>query len=241
MVRSIGAVAIVAAAITLSTATSAGAGEAVDQELVLAVDTSSSVAYHEYRLQMDGYAAAFRDPSLIRAIRDSAPRGIAVALVHWSSTDEQTVAVDWTRVHDTTSAAAFADRIAMTIRRFLTGQTDIAAAIDFAVRILDENGYEAARRTIDISGDGRSNQGRPPLEARDDAVSRGVTINGLAILSDVETLDRYYLDNVIGGPGAFSVSVADFEDFQGAVLLKLINEIRGNAIAEAAPDRADGG
>ncbi len=235
--------AIAAVVVTsLSFLTSApGAAEPVDQELVLAVDTSSSVSFHEYRLQMDGYAAAFRDRALVDAIEQAVPRGIAVTLIHWSSASEQRIVVDWSRIHDVASAAAFAEQIAAAHRIFLVGQTDIGAALDYAAGLFPDNGFESVRQTIDISGDGRSNQGEFPTAARDRAVARGIIINGLAILSDVDLLDRYYLDNIIGGTGSFSIAVDEFEDFGGAIVLKLITEIVGNTIAEAAPPSDGGG
>ncbi|MCP4329567.1 MAG: DUF1194 domain-containing protein [Alphaproteobacteria bacterium] len=211
------------------------AAQRVDQELVLAVDTSSSVSYREYRFQMEGYAAAFRNQTLIDTIFEAAPDGVAVALVHWSGAREQRVAVEWTRVHDAASALGFAERIALTRRTFLTGQTDIAAAIRYATRLFPNNPFDGPRWTIDISGDGRSNQGEHPVAARDEAVSSGIVINGLPILSDVKLLDRYYLDNVIGGTGSFALTADRFEDFEVAVLKKLINEIAGNAIADSGP------
>ena len=101
---------------------------------------------------------------------------------------------------------------------------------------------ETARRVIDVSGDGANNRGRPAAEARDDAVRAGVTINGLPILALEPNLDQYYLNNVIGGPNAFSIVAETFEAFAEAVLKKLITEIAAipaeseiAAIAPAAP------
>ena len=91
--------------------------------------------------------------------------------------------------------------------------------------LLFDNPYRAARRVIDISGDGGNNRGRSVNQARDEAVARGVGINGLPILVLEPDLDRYYQENVIGGPGAFVIAARDFETFGEAILKKLIAEI----------------
>ncbi len=227
--------AALAAVLFLLAPTPLPAAEPVDLELVLAVDISSSVNYNEYRLQMAGTAAAFRDDALIDAIRRAAPHGIAVALVQWSGTGEQRVVVGWTQVDNGISAAAFADRIDGANRAFRGSQTDIGDALRFAAGLFGDNGYLAPRHIIDISGDGRANQGGHPGAGRDAALARGVTVNGLAIRSDVPTLDRYYLDNVSGGPASFVRSVDRFEDFATAILDKLIVEIAGIPIADWDP------
>jgi hypothetical protein len=80
---------------------------------------------------------------------------------------------------------------------------------------------------IDVSGDGANNRGRPATEARDDAVRAGVGINGLPILAIEPDLEQYYLNNVIGGPGAFVVAADSYETFADAILKKLVIEIAG--------------
>ena len=205
----------------------------VDLELVLAVDISSSVNFDEYRLQMAGYAAAFRDDALVDAIRRGAPHGVATALVQWSGTGEQRVAVAWRLIDDAATAAAFADRIDAAHRAFRGGQTDIGDAIAFAAGLFADNGYLSPRQIIDVSGDGRTNQGAPPAAARDAALAHGLTVNGLAVRGDVPTLDGYYLDHVIGGPASFALAADDFDDFAAAILGKLITEIAGIPIASA--------
>jgi hypothetical protein len=223
--------ALVAALLALP-ATPARAMTPVDLELLLAVDISSSVSYDEYRLQMAGYADAFRSDTLVDAIRRAAPRGIAAALVQWSGTGEQWVVVDWARIDDGASATAFADRIEGANRAFRGSQTDIGDALRFAAGLFADNGYLSPRQIIDVSGDGRSNQGGAPGAGRDAALARGLTVNGLAVRSDVPTLDGYYLDNVIGGPASFALSADSFEDFAAAILGKLIVEIAGIPVAD---------
>ena len=208
-------------------------GSPVDLALVLAVDASGSVNQTRFELQKQGYVAAFRHPRVIRAIQSGPAQSIAVIMVQWTGPALQVTAVPWTRISDAASANAIADAIAAAPRALFGGGTSISGAIDTAMGLLFDNPYRAARRVIDVSGDGANNRGRPASAARDEAVAQGVGINGLPILSVEPDLDEYYRDNVIGGPGAFVVVAKDFETFGEAILKKLIAEI-----ANAPPEPA---
>jgi len=204
----------------------------VELELVLAVDTSMSVGADEFALQMAGYAAAFRHPEVLQAIRAS-DGGIAVTLVQWADSYQQAVSVEWTWVGDDASAAAFADRIAASGRRFMGPGTALAAALAYCLDRFGSNGFEGQRRAIDISGDGRDNRGPRVTLIRALAMTSGITVNGLAILNDEPFLDRYYERQVIAGPDAFVVAAADYEDFAAAIVKKLVREIAGPQIARS--------
>lgn len=210
----------------------------VDLELVLAVDSSSSVTAEEFDLQMQGIAEAFRHPAVINAIEAAGDLGIAVSLVQWSDNRRQFLAIDWLHLTDAQSAEAFAEEIDATPRFVIGGGTAIGGAISFSTNLIKNSGFVGRRRVVDISGDGRANQGNQPDSERDKAVAAGFTINGLAILNEDFLVDRYYLYNVIGGTGAFLVTADDFEDFQRAILQKLIQEISGVPVVQAVP--ADG-
>jgi hypothetical protein len=226
------AAAVAAAVLAVLVSSCSARAEFVDLELVLAVDTSSSVNYDEFNLQVNGFAAAFRNPLLIRALEAAEGQGgVAVCMVQWSDTRKQEVAVDWFRVHDAASAAVFADRIEGVSRLIEGGGTSISGAIDFSVLLFDHNGFEGRRKVIDVSGDGRSNIGRLPAEARDDAIRAGITINGLAILNEEPNVDRHYARSVIGGANAFITSASDYQDFADAILLKLVREISGDILS----------
>lgn len=210
----------------------------VDLELVLAVDVSGSIDAEEARQQREGYLAAIVDPAVIEAIGANFHRRIAVAYLEWASGDYQRVVVGWSLIEDAGSAADFAARLAATPPR-MARWTSISAAIDVAVPLFDGNGYAGERRVIDVSGDGPNNRGRPVPAARDDAVARGIVINGLPILNDrpqpfdlptpvAMALDLYYAEHVIGGPGSFVLPAQDFVDFRNAILSKLIREIAGD-------------
>jgi hypothetical protein len=193
--------------------------------LVLAVDTSGSVSAGRFELQKQGYAAAFRNPQVLNAIRSLVTQSIAVTMMQWTGPRLHVVVADWTLIKDEASANAFAAAIAAAPRQLFGGGTSISGAIDYARLLLAQSPFNGARRVIDISGDGSNNRGREVTAARDEAVRDGIGINGLPILSVEPGLDRYYYDNVIGGPGAFMIPAENYETFADAVLKKLITEI----------------
>lgn len=197
----------------------------VDLQLVLAIDSSSSVSMDEYYLQLEGYAAAFRHPELLKAIASGPRQAIAVTLFEWSGPGRQTVNVPWRRLSDAADLDTFAAELAIAPRLVLGGETAIGDAIDFAMDLLDRSEFAGGRRVIDVSGDGASNQGRPVAAARDDAVFQGITINGLAVLNEEPDVDGFYRRFVIGGPGSFVIAARDYTDFADAILKKLIREI----------------
>ncbi len=201
------------------------AGPDVAVALVLAVDTSGSVSMGRFELQKQGYAAAFRNRQVLNAIRSLGTQSIAVTMMQWTGPFLHVVVADWTVIKDEASADAFAATIEAAPRRLFGGGTSISGAIDFSRLLLAQSPYRAIRRIIDVSGDGANNSGRDVTAARDEAVRDGVTINGLPILTVEPGLDVYYRDHVIGGPGAFMIPVADYDNFADAVLKKLINEI----------------
>lgn len=199
--------------------------ETVAVELILAIDCSSSVEEHEYSLQMRGVADAFRAPAVVQALSAATPNGIAVTLVQWSGAGMHTQAVAWTHIHNKQSAAEFANAVERTPRYMRWGATAIGEALSFSAGLFEDNGFNGVRRVIDVSGDGSSNQGTFPTEARKLLVAAGMTINGLAILNDEPDLGRYYKDQVVGGPRSFVEQAKDFTDFATAIRRKLIREI----------------
>lgn len=200
----------------------------VDLQLVLAVDASGSVNETRFELQKRGYASAFRNPRVVQAIAAGSRRAIAVTMVQWTGPTLHVQVVDWMRVSDTASAEALAAAIDAAPRRLFGGGTSLSGAIDYSMAMLAASPFRGARRVIDVSGDGSNNAGRLASLARDDAVRAGVVINGLPITWIEPGLDIYYRDNVIGGPGAFVVSVDSYDNFADAILNKLVTEIAGN-------------
>jgi hypothetical protein len=196
--------------------------------LVLAVDASGSVDQRRFELQKQGYAAAFRSPQVLSAIRSLITQSIAVTMMQWTGPRLHVQVVDWTLIKDEESANAFAAAIEAAPRQLFGGGTSISGAIDYSRLLLAQSRFAGARRVIDISGDGSNNSGRSVTQARDEAVHDGVGINGLPIVAIEPDLDRYYYDNVIGGPGAFVIPAESYDTFADAILKKLITEIAGS-------------
>jgi Protein of unknown function (DUF1194) len=203
----------------------ATAAHAAALAVVLAVDVSASVTPESYVLQHDGLARAFENSHLVDAIA-AAPGGIEVLVLEWSDPDKIQVTVDWTAVTDKRSAGAFAAVVRAT-GRSSSGLTAIGPALAAAAAQFDRLPAPAARRVIDISGDGMADFGPAPAKVRDHIVAAGITINGLAILTEEPWLEGYYRDNVIGGPTAFVLAARDFHSFADAMLKKLVQEVAG--------------
>ena len=199
--------------------------EEVDLALVLAVDASGSVNQQRFDMQKRGYVEAFRNPRVWRAIQSGMRGAIAVQMFQWTGPFLQREAVGWTIIRDQAGAEAFARAIEQGERQLFGGGTSISGAIDHGVRVLEEMPHQAARKVIDVSGDGENSSGRPARVARDAAVAQGIIINGLPILAFEPFLDQHYEQEVIGGEGSFMIVAKNFETFGDAVLRKLIAEI----------------
>lgn len=198
----------------------------VDLNLVLAVDSSSSVTMDEYYLQIEGYARAFANPELWEAVR-SLPNGrIAVALFEWSGPAQHVVNFEWRVLDSAEAVKSFAAELALAPRLVIGGETAIGDALLFALALLDAAPGPAARQVIDVSGDGASNRGTSLRMARELVLARGVTINGLAVVNDEPGLEGYYARQVIGGPASFVLAARDYDDFRDVILRKLLREIR---------------
>ena len=218
-------------------ASARAAEEPADVLLVLAVDVSRSVDEDEARLQREGYRNAVSDPVVVEAIRGGMIGAVGIAYVEWAGAEYQRLVLPWTRISTPADAFAWATRLDEAPRASLSW-TSISGALDFSARVLAEAPFEAARRVIDVSGDGVNNSGGPVEAARDKLLADGVTINGLPIMNDRPTfgrlppvpLDEYFRESVVGGPGALVIPAEDFRAFGHAVKRKLIREIAGTDI-----------
>jgi len=201
----------------------------VDLELVLALDSSGSVNTREFNLQLQGYIDAFRNPAVIETVTNGDTGAIAVPLLIWAGDTSRgtRVIADWTLIDSQETAEEFVEKILSTPRFMLRDGTSLSNVIETSARLFRGNGFQGNRMVVDISGDGTNNIGYEPTIARDVAVRAGITINGLAILTDFPDLDLYYGEQVVGGPGAFVVSAQNFHAFSAAVLNKLVREIAG--------------
>lgn len=199
----------------------AARASSVDTALVLAIDTSASIDNDEWSLQVEGTAAALESDELATILQRS--QGvIAVTVVLWSG--EADTAISWTHIQSSTDLRVLAQRV-RTMKRERSDWTAIGTAIEHSVALIQACPWTAIRRVIDVSGDGINNHGPPPLAARAMAAAADIQINGLPILTEDATLETYYRDNVIGGPGAFIVPAMNSADFGRAMLRKLTMEI----------------
>ena len=214
----------------------ARAADDVDLLLVLAVDVSRSIDQNKFLLQRDGYAAAVSNRGVLDAIKSGPNQRIALNFVEWSGYGAQKVVIDWTMIDGPDSARRFGDQIVEAPRSF-ADRTSISGGMEFAAAQFAAAPFKAPRQVIDVSGDGTNNAGRDVTAARDEVAAKGIVINGLVILSTNQVLfnaehtnppgglEKYYRDNVIGGPGAFVMVAENFEAFGKAIVKKLIAEI----------------
>jgi hypothetical protein len=207
---------------------------AVDVELVIAVDVSYSMDPDEQALQREGYVMALTSREFLRALRAGANGKIAVTYFEWAGQNDQKITMPWRLIDGPEAADAVAAEIARAPYR-RASRTSISGALRFAKPLFDASGFRGLRRVIDVSGDGANNAGPLVVPARDDVLAAGITINGLPIMlkrptpgsMDIEDLDIYYEDCVIGGAGAFVVPIRERERFIEATRTKLLLEIAG--------------
>jgi len=225
----------------------AAAAANVDVELVIAVDISYSMDPDEQALQREGYITGLTSPEFLNALAQGLHGKIAVTYFEWAGESDQRVVVPWRMIDGPAAAKAFTDEIAAAPYR-RAYRTSISGALRFAVPLFEGSGFSGLRRVIDVSGDGVNNQGPPVTILRDEALERGMTINGLPILLkrpsaatlDIENLDVYYEDCVIGGPGAFVIPIRERDQFREATRTKLVLEIASREVApRAIPAAAD--
>jgi len=213
----------------------------VDLELVLAVDVSRSIDEVEAELQRRGYIEALNDQRVLDAILSGEHKRIAICYVEWAGTHYQMPVIDWTVIDSEPAARRFTEKLAEAPR---TSQswTAVGAALAYSAQRFEVSGVVSKRRVIDVSGDGRTNDGPPAEVVRDKLVAQGIVINGLPVVMnrlnfgrppDVG-LEKYYEENVIGGPGSFSITAASFDDFGRAVRNKMIREISSRDLPRSA-------
>lgn len=209
-------------------------GNTVDVELIIAVDVSYSMDMDELAVQREGYAQAIVSNDFLQALKAGPTGRIAVTYFEWAASNDQKVIIPWRLIDGPETADAVAAEIMKTpVRR--ASRTSISGAINFAMPLFDENPWHGLRRVIDVSGDGPNNNGVPVTMARDAALEKGIIINGLPIMvkepsystMDIENLDFYYEDCVVGGPGSFVVAVKGRDKFKEAIRTKLLMEVAG--------------
>jgi hypothetical protein len=229
-----GLVTVIAALPLLASGCPAPAADSVDVELILAVDVSLSMSPNELEIQRRGYAAALTHPYVIDAIRQGVTGRIAVTYVEWAGQSWQRIVVPWTIIASREDAESFVSKLSANPPNSAR-RTSIASALLFASDLFAEGEFRGARRVVDVSGDGANNQGPAVDAARDAVIAQGITVNGLPLMTsggmpsvfDINDLDTYYTNCVIGGPGYFMIPVNDWSQFPEAVRRKLVLELAG--------------
>jgi len=214
----------------------------VDVKIILSVDASGSVDPSEFRLQINGIAAAFREPSVQAAVQRGPHGRILASVLIWSDAAYPKYPTTWHELQNAASFEAFAQEIeqfnvtAPGVPAIGGGGTNIGDGLLFAINMLEENSVPATRRVIDVSGDGPESkpwlQGAVELpKARALAHARGITVNGLAIETDIAGLYLWYEANLITGEGSFVERADDFQDYQRAIIKKLLRELSATPFA----------
>jgi Protein of unknown function (DUF1194) len=212
-----------------------------DLTLVLAVDCSGSVSGDEFRLQIGGIAAAFRDPEIMAAALSGPSGRIAVNILLWGDPEYEKFSSGWFEINSTDAAERFAN-VAQGFDLRMGGGTGLGIAVAYGISLLETSGAISDRKVIDVSGDGiESYEIRQPRFLLKDAqrlrAKAGIVINALAIRNEDPTLEQYYRTDVAAGPGSFVMDVENYHDFAEAIRLKLLREIRPMTALLGVPHR----
>ena len=232
MIRAAGALAILALLGALPAA--AQRPVPVDLELSFVVDASGSIDSEEMALQRQGYADALANPQVVKAITSGFLRSIAISYIEFAADGCIWQWVDWVKIDGLASASSAGAKILAAPREFCSGGNAIGDAVAFATKSTLENGFDGTRKVIDVSGDGPDTTGLVAVEdARDDAIRKGFTINGLVVeRPSMPDLPQYYRSAITGGPRSFVIKAENRHTFADAILKKLILEI-----ADREPER----
>jgi len=211
-----------AAAMLLILAFTPREGRACGMALLLAMDVSGSVDASEYRLQVDGLAAALRDPEVQEALLK---HRAMVSVVQWSGVDEQELSIPWSQLEEPAAIGVFATQVAEMRRAFRLGNTGVGAAISFSTAQFDDV-TQCVLWVMDVSGDGDENVGHTVGTARREAMGRGIIINGLAIEAPGtgRSITNFYRNWVVT-PGGFVETAENHHDFARAIRYKLLREL----------------
>jgi len=197
-----------------------GRAQACQLALVLAVDVSGSVDRQEYDIQMQGLAAALNDGIVVDALIE---QEAMVTLLQWTGSSRQRQTIPWHKIETALDVADFAAQVAQDERVWRNYSTAIGEALIAAQNALSVV-PQCARKVIDVSGDGVSNEGVDPNTRRASLSDMGVTVNALAIETDETDLTAWFFENLIHGEGAFVVTANGFEDYPEQIKRKLQRE-----------------
>ncbi len=212
------------------------AEERCRQALALGLDVSGSVDSREYRMQLDGLAAALLHRDVQSALLSMPGTPVRLAVFEWSGPEDQTILLPWNAVTSATELQSIADRLRVTSRTPSEQSTALGTAMLFGSKLLAKQS-ECWVRTLDISGDGKANTGLQPKDLPDSAFD-DITINALVIGADpldhgdnrqaeIGELSSYFNAYVIRGPSSFVEVALGFEDYEQAMVRKLKRELQG--------------
>ena len=210
----------------------------VNTEIVLAVDVSASMTPDEQALQREGYIQALSSREFMQALKANGNGRISITYFEWANVSDQKIIFSWRLIDGPQTAGAVAAELARAPYR-RSSRTSISGGLMFARSLFESSPYRGIRRVVDVSGDGANNDGPLVTLIRDEVLAKGITINGLPIMLNrpnlmnvnVEGLDLYYRDCVIGGPGAFVIPIKEREKVSEAIRNKLVLEVAGRTIA----------
>ncbi|WP_420586663.1 DUF1194 domain-containing protein [Ruegeria sp.] len=219
------------------------------QALALGLDVSGSVDRQEYRLQLDGLAAALQRPEVMQLILTDTGAPIRLAIFEWSEPGHHRLLLDWSDIRSTRDLDRVSTLLNNTKRSAAPPGTAVGSAMLFGAELLSRQ-TGCWRRTLDLSGDGKSNLGPEPRVVKDQLTSSGITINGLVVGADdpgfddkryvqIGELSAYYNAWVILGPNAFVEVALGFEAFEDTMTRKLIRELDGLVLSDLGRGSVD--
>lgn len=198
--------------------------------LLLALDVSMSVDATDFGIQRKGLLAALEDPVIQKAfLKPKEP--VALAVFEWSGRSYQYTIVDWVMIKTPADLSAVSDTIALHDRGGEGMPTGLGSALLYAHEMFTQ-APDCVSRTLDVSGDGRNNDGINPAHAYARVDYGGILVNALAIGGHEADIEQYYRNEVLRGPGAFVEPADRHTDFPRAIRRKLERELTEQAIGQ---------
>ena len=221
---------------------SANAQAACRQALALGLDVSGSVDAREYRLQMGGLVKALNAPRVREKLMAMPSAPVRVMVFEWSGPADQAVVVPWTTIGNEAALSTVIETLQQTVRRDASPGTALGVAMSEGARHLARQ-TECWKRTLDLSGDGKSNLGPRPRDMKQKMIAEGITINALVIgvddpaaddirQAEIGELSSYFRAEVIVGADSFVMTALGFADYARAMEQKLIRELDGLVLSE---------
>lgn len=222
---------------------SSPAGAACRQALAMGLDVSGSVDAVEYRLQLDGLAAALTSEKVRQVLFAQPDAPIRIMVYEWSGPEDQHVILPWKILNTPTDLAQVTALLRSHDQRPVTLTTAIGSALLAGFSLLDGQ-TDCWKRTLDLSGDGPANTGPRPQDISDDLTPTGVTVNALVIgaddrqdrdpgYQDIKKLSSYYRNYVLRGPDAFVETALGFQDYATAMERKLLRELQSIVLGQS--------